>query len=219
MISTLNLCLLLATLTPGPISDLPVTLLVHPGLTSIAFSQFVEELESSETDRFYESDSFQIPAKMTVIGNENSAKWDGLVLGLGRQIILQHLREDPDFGSESYRNSLQAMVLSDSLESKLDSGLRDPLLDAPCWVQETWKPQDTVELDSTVRSRSFLSLWADDPIQPTGIDSSDSVIWGLGATIEFQQLDSQADSCWSLRMTANLDNQGDKGVLFQICWH
>ena len=151
MISTLNLCLLIATLTPGPISDLPVTLLIHPGLTSIAFSQFVEELESSETDGFDESDSFQIPAKMTVIGNENSAKWDGLVLGLGRQIILQHLREDPDFGSESYRNSLQAMVLSNSLESKLDSGIRDPPLDAPCWVQETWRPPDTVDLDSTVR--------------------------------------------------------------------
>ena len=80
----------------------------------------------------------------------------------------------------------------------------DPLLHAPAW----WNPRGSGDSASTV------SLWACDRSADLRSEQGHPIRAGLGLT-----LDLSTGSEWDCRITGNVDQSGEAGILLQFCWH
>ncbi|MGB1661404.1 MAG: hypothetical protein ACPHP7_03855 [Planctomycetota bacterium] len=80
----------------------------------------------------------------------------------------------------------------------------DPLLHAPAW----WNPRGSGDSASTV------SLWACDRSADLRSEQGQPIRAGLGLT-----LDLSSGPEWDCRITGNVDQSGEAGILLQFCWH
>ena len=135
--------------------------------------------------------------------------------------IGQHLARDIHSelkaGPWSNRNDLKEILLENMhgfqmqflpLDFPLDASFlplgTDPLLHAPAW----WGPMQAGDLASTV------SLWACDRSTDLRTEQGQPIRAGVGLT-----LDLFSGSEWDCRITGNVDQSGEAGILLQFCWH
>ena len=80
----------------------------------------------------------------------------------------------------------------------------DPLLHAPAW----WDPRGRVD------SKSAINFWACEQLGEQGTDRDSAIRAGMRLT-----LDLLSGPEWDCRITGNVDQRGEAGILLQFCWH
>lgn len=103
---------------------------------------------------------------------------------------------------------LQNMTMIQIQKLPLDASFlplgTDPLLHAPAW----WNSRGSGDSASTV------SLWACDRSADLRSGQGQPIRAGVGLT-----LDLSSGSEWDCRITGNVDQSGEAGILLQFCWH
>lgn len=133
------------------------------------------------------------------------------------QYLARDIHSELEAGLWSSRNDLKEILLQNlpmiqiqklPLDFPLDASFQplgtDPLLHAPAW----WVPMQAGDLASTV------SLWACDRSVDLRSEQDQRIRAGVGLT-----LDLSSGSQWDCRITGNVDQSGEAGILLQFCWH
>jgi len=206
--------LLLISLLPAPASNglLPIESVTMNVSGALSLSQEYDRIESpSFTDLsalplnlFTE---YRFPEE-----SREETHWSQWSWAIGQYLtrdIHGESKSDPWLNRDDLTEILlQNMTMIQIQKLPLDASFlplgTDPLLHAPAW----WNPRRSGDSASTV------SLWASDRSADLRSEQGHPIRAGLGLT-----LDLSSGSEWDCRITGNVDQSGEAGILLQFCWH